>query len=66
MDPELKGPDPIWKFLLSGKAHIYYSTIAIVVLAVIVDAGGPRWLCVVIAALAAAIFSDAWAHQFLH
>jgi hypothetical protein len=66
MDPELQGKDPLWAFLLSGKAHIFYALIAIMFLAVIVDAGGPRWFSCIIAALACGVFADCWAHQVLH
>jgi hypothetical protein len=66
MDPELQGPDPLWKFLLSGKAHVFYGLIGIIVLAVAVDAGAPRWLDAIVAVLAGGIFADAWAHQFLY
>jgi hypothetical protein len=66
MDPELQGPDPLCKFLLSGKAHVFYSLVGIIVLAIAVDAGAPRWLDAIVAVLAGGIFADAWAHQFLH
>ena len=66
MDPEQQGPDPVWKLIKSGKGHIYYSLAAIIVLAIIVAAGAPRWLDAITAALAGGIFGSCWAHEFLH
>lgn len=66
MDPELQGKDPLWAFLLSGKAHVYYALIIMMVLSVIVVAGGPRWLACITGMFACGIFADSWAHQFLH
>ena len=66
MDPELVGADPVWKCLRSGKGHIYYGCIGIMILSVAVCAGAPRWLGAITAALACGVFVDCWSHQVLH
>lgn len=66
MDPELIGADPVWTLLRTGKGHIYYSCIGIVVLSIAIGAGAPRWLEIIVAALAGGVFADCWAHQVLH
>jgi uncharacterized membrane protein YczE len=66
MDPELVGPDPVWKCIKSGKGHVYFILILAMILAVAVSAGAPRWLSGVVAALIAGVFSDLWAHLYLH
>jgi hypothetical protein len=64
-DPPLIGPDPLWKFLASGKAHIYYSLGAIVALAVLVAPRSPR-AAALTAGLACGCLADLWAHQYEH
>jgi len=66
MDPELVGPDPVWECLRSGKGHIYYACLGIMLVTLAVSAGAPPWLDAISFGLACGVFADCWAHQVLH
>ena len=66
MDPELVGPDPVWKCVREGKGHIYYALVIAFLLTIAVGAGAPHWLCAITAGLVGGVFADCWAHEVLH
>ena len=63
MDPELKGPDPVWACIRKGKGHVYYALLAVTVAGFFVN---PRWAGGIVSVLAWGVLVDCWAHQYLH
>jgi hypothetical protein len=66
LDPELIGPDPVWKCIKSGKGHIYYALALAFFLNIAVAAGAPWWLCTITGGLIGGVFADCWGHEVLH
>jgi hypothetical protein len=64
-DPPLIGPDPEWKFLLSGKDHVFYALAGIAVLAIFIAPKAPRAAALTVG-LALGCIADLWAHEYGH
>lgn len=59
--------DPMWNFIFSGNAHVYYALFAGIALSFAVLFGwiSELWLAVVLA-LEAGVLADLWAHGYNH
>ena len=58
--------DPSLRFFLSGRAHVWYAALGIIVFSIAILLGASYWLLLGNLILASGIFVDVWVHQYAH